>query len=135
MRAALKQWLAEGGLLWLQLVILAVAHVPAALGLELSFLKRTGLWRLRESPEVSVALAAFTVAMLAALWFIRPERRVPRLALAGVLFAVGIVGGLAFSPALILTFAWTARSIAQPQKERSSGGATSPPAPGPWSPG
>ncbi len=114
MRAKLQRWHDEGTLLWVQLVLLAVAHVPAAVGLELLFLELTGLWRLRESPGVSAALAAFTGAMLAALWFIPPERRVPRLTLAGVLFAMGLVGALAFAPALIITYGWTARTIARP---------------------
>jgi hypothetical protein len=114
MRAKLRQWNDEGTLLWVQLVLLAVAHVPAASGLELRFIKLTGLWLLRQSPGVSAALAAFTGAMLAALWFIPSERRVPRLTLAGVLFAAGIVGALVFAPALIMTYAWTARTIARP---------------------
>jgi len=128
MRAKLQQWLGEGTLLWVQLALLAVAHVPAELGLEPPLLERTGLWRLRESPGVSAALAAFCVAVLVALWFIRPERRGPRLALAGVLFATGLVAGLAFAPALIITFGWTARTLTRPQPGPSTPPEPLPPA-------
>ena len=120
MRAKLQQWLGEGTLLWVQLALLAVAHVPGELGLEPPLLERTGLWRLRESPGVSAALAAFCVAVLVALWFIPPERRGPRLALAGVLFATGLVAGFAFAPALIGTFGWTARTLTQPDPRTPS---------------
>jgi hypothetical protein len=109
-----------------------VAHVPAALGLELPFQERTGLWHLRESPGVSAGLAAFSVAVLVALGFIRPERRVPRLAIAGVLLAVGVVGGLLFSPLLIFTFGWTAKTIAGPHLGPRA--RTAPPPPGPHNP-
>jgi hypothetical protein len=114
MRAKLQQWLGEGTLLWVQLALLGVAHVPVAFGLEQPFFVRTGLWRLRESPTVSAALAAFSVTALVALWFVPPERRGPRLALAGVLLTAGLVGGLVFAPPLIITFGWTARNIARP---------------------